>query len=84
LENKLFWILNQPFTGKSISLIGLIAGVFLLFKPYSAIKIQIKFYEKINWRIEPISMKREIRNTKIMGIAIILISLVALIFIKKQ
>jgi len=30
-------------------------------------EIQKKFYEKINWRIEPISMQKEIRNTKIMG-----------------
>ena len=43
-------------------------GVFLCLKPALAIKIQIKFYEKINWRMEPVSMEKEIRNTRIMGL----------------
>lgn len=46
---------------------SLIFGLFLLFKPGSAIELQRRFYEKINWRIEPVSMAKEIRNTKIMG-----------------
>ena len=43
-------------------------GVFLCLKPALAIRIQIKFYEKINWRMEPVSMEKEIRNTRIMGL----------------
>ena len=46
----------------------LVIGAFLYLKPALAIKIQIKFYEKINWRMEPVSMEKEIRNTKIMGL----------------
>ena len=46
----------------------LVIGVFLCLKPALAIKIQIKFYEKINWRMEPVSMEKEIRNTRIMGL----------------
>ena len=45
-----------------------VIGVFLCLKPALAIKIQIKFYERINWRMEPVSMEKEIRNTKIMGL----------------
>jgi hypothetical protein len=55
----------------SICLIGIITGLFLFFKPALAILIQKKFYEKINWRIEPISMQKEIRNTRLMGLFVV-------------
>ena len=43
-------------------------GFFLYFSPCQAFEIQKKFYALINWRIEPISLEKEIRNTKCMGI----------------
>jgi len=64
-----------------ISLISIIIGLFLFFRPALAIEIQKKFYAKINWRIEPISLQKEIRNTKIMGLFLIIF--VALIIILK-
>ena len=42
-------------------------GLLLIFKPSLAIEIQKRFYAQINWRIEPISMEKEVRNTRIMG-----------------
>jgi hypothetical protein len=48
-----------------------LVGLFIFFKPEHTIELQRRFYEKINWRIEPISMYKEIRNTKIMGISLI-------------
>lgn len=63
------------------SIICLFIGLFLLIKPESAIEIQRKFYEKINWKIEPISMAKEIRNTKLMGGFVIILNGAALIFI---
>lgn len=54
-----------------ISVISILIGLFLFFKPSLAIEIQRRFYEKINWRIEPVSMKKEIINTKIMGLFLI-------------
>jgi hypothetical protein len=56
-----------------ISGVGIAIGAYLLLRPSSAIHMQARFYEKINWRIEPISMKREIRNTRIMGLFLIII-----------
>jgi hypothetical protein len=35
------------------------------------IEIQRKFYEKINWKVEPVSMEKEIRNTRIMGLFLV-------------
>lgn len=59
--------------------LGLFLGLFLFLRPSLAIQIQKKFYEKINWRIEPVSMVREIRNTKIMGLFLLGISLLAVV-----
>jgi hypothetical protein len=65
----------------SIFIISLIISVFLIFNPTSAIEMQRKFYEKINWRIEPISMQKEIRNTRIMGAFLFIISLLAFVYL---
>jgi hypothetical protein len=42
-------------------------GLFLVRAPARAIDIQKKFYSLINWRMEPIDLPKEIRNTRIMG-----------------
>lgn len=55
------------------SVFGVCIGLTLAFKPEFAIEIQRRFYEKINWRIEPISMPKEIRNTRIMGWFLIIV-----------
>jgi uncharacterized BrkB/YihY/UPF0761 family membrane protein len=62
------------------SLFGIVVGLFIFFNPSQAIEIQRRFYEKINWRIEPISMQKEISNTKIMGIFLFILSVITLIF----
>jgi len=54
-----------------INICSVIIGLFLLFRPKPAIKIQINFYKLINWRITPISWDKEIRNTRIMGLILI-------------
>ncbi len=58
-----------------ISVGSIAIGLFLFLKPSLAIDLQKKFYEKINWRIEPISMPKEIRNTRIMGLFLIIAAL---------
>ena len=51
-----------------IAAASLAFGFFLTNAPLKAFEIQRRFYELINWRIEPISVKKEIRNTRWMGI----------------
>lgn len=51
-----------------ISTTALIFGLFLFVSPLKAFDIQRRFYTLINWRIEPISVEKEIRNTRWMGI----------------
>ena len=64
-----------------IFLFGLTVGLSLIIKPEVAIEIQRRFYAKINWNIEPISMEKEVRNTRIMGWFLIALVLATLIFI---
>jgi hypothetical protein len=59
---------------------SVLMGVFLVSKPSSAISIQKKFYETINWRIEPVSMAKELRNTRIMGVFLIVFNLLAVFY----
>lgn len=63
------------------SAVGLCIGFVLAFKPKLAIEIQRRFYEKINWRIEPISMSKEIRNTRLMGGFLIILSVATLVYV---
>ena len=62
------------------SVAGLGIGAFMVINPHLAIEIQRRFYAKINWRIEPISMSREIRNTRFMGWFLIILSVTTLFF----
>jgi hypothetical protein len=49
-------------------------------RPELAIEIQRRFYARINWKIEPVSMPKEIRNTRIMGWLLIVLLTLALLF----
>lgn len=62
-------------------LAGMLFGIFILLRSALVIKLQIKFYEMINWRISPVSMEKEVRNTKYMGIFLILFCLSASVYI---
>ncbi len=57
-------------------LFNFFVGLLLFLRPELAIEIQKRFYAKINWRIEPISMPKEIRNTRIMGAFLIILAII--------
>ena len=63
-----------------VVLLSLWIGLFVYIKPQKAFEIQKKFYELINWRIEPISMEKEMRNTKIMGLFLIIFTLMSCVY----
>ena len=64
-----------------ISAFSLLFGMLLLKKPEEAIDLQQKIYEKINWKIEPVSRSKEIRNMRIMGTLLIIFTLSILAFV---
>jgi hypothetical protein len=63
-----------------LCILNIAIGLFLLLKPSLTIELQRRFYEKINWRMEPISMEKEIRNTGIMGASLIVLTAAAIIY----
>ena len=65
----------------SITIIAIVFGTLLAWKPKKAIEIQIAIYRPFNWKIEPISMEKEIRNTCIMGLAVLVLGVISLVCI---
>ena len=51
-----------------VAVFSILLGVFLMARPKQVIDAQITFYRWINWRMEPVSWEKEIRNTRIMGV----------------
>ncbi|TAM38324.1 hypothetical protein EPN54_04400 [bacterium] len=74
--------MNLLLIGAAFILAGMIFGAFVYFNAPLAIKMQMKFYEKINWRMEPVSMQKEIKNTQIMGLFLFVFCLLAIVYIK--
>ena len=56
-------------------------GGFIFLQPRRIIDMQISFYRLINWDIKPVSMEKEIRNTRIMGAAALILGILSLIYI---
>lgn len=83
LELIIAWLAGIPISPVLIlfSLIGLGIGIFMIINPALAIEIQRRFYAKINWKIEPISLSKEIRNTRAMGWFLIMLSVSTLFFV---
>jgi len=52
-------------------------GWFIFRYPTLTIRLQQKFYALINWRMEPIDMVKEIRNTRAMGLFLIVFILLS-------
>ena len=83
LELIIAWLAGIPILPVLIlfSIIGLGIGAFMVINPHLAIEIQRRFYCLINWKIEPISLPKEIRNTRAMGWFLIILSVATLFFV---
>ena len=64
----------------AIAAIGIVYGALIAWKPKKTIDIQIAVYKPFNWRVEPISMEKEIRNIRIMGLTVLVLGTFALAF----
>ena len=51
-----------------VAVVSVVAGIVFLAAPRKTIEGQIAIYRLINWRMEPISWEKELRNTRIMGL----------------
>jgi hypothetical protein len=63
-----------------IALVSTAFGAFLIRSPLAAFEWQRRFYRLINWDIKPISVEKEVRNTKWMGWFLIIITVVTVIY----
>jgi len=63
-----------------IAILALILGLYIYNNPGKTIKMQQRFYYLINWNMESVSMKLEIRNTKWMGVFLILSVITATVY----
>ncbi|MBL7130102.1 MAG: hypothetical protein ISS45_01635 [Candidatus Omnitrophica bacterium] len=64
----------------TLGLLGVLVGAFAVIWSKKAIDLQIGFYRKINWKLEPISWKKEIIVTKILGFFIFIIGVFVIMF----
>ena len=65
----------------TVVVIAVVFGALVAWKPKKTIDIQIAIYRPFNWKIEPISMEKEIRNTRIMGLVVLVPGILSLIYI---
>jgi len=71
-----------PFCVKlTIVVIAIVFGALVVWKPKKTIDIQTALYRPFNWKLEPISMEREIKNTRIMGMTVLILGVISLIYI---
>ena len=59
----------------------ILLGIAIFWKPEKTIGIQIGFYRRINWKVEPVLMEKEIRNTRIMGVIVLIFGIATLVYI---
>jgi hypothetical protein len=61
---------------------GVIVGVLVFFYPVSLMRFQVKFYELINLRIEPISLQKEFNSSRRAGLYLVVLSILSGIYIR--
>ena len=74
--------MNYGFVSVVFIILGMLVGLLVYFYPVSVMRIQVKFYEKINWRIEPISLQKEFDRTRNTGLYLVVLSVLSGIYIK--
>ena len=61
--------------------IVLALGFWYFRQPKKVIKAQQDFYLLFNWKLEPVSMKKEIQNTRFMGKLLMVLAVISFICI---
>jgi len=64
----------------TIVVLATVFGALVTWNPKKTIDIQIAIYRPFNWKIEPISMEKEIRNTRIMGLTVLILGILSLAY----
>ena len=59
----------------AVGVFGLLIGFLSFFSPANSIKLYQAIMRFFNWRVEPIHLDRELRNTKWLGMLMAILSL---------
>lgn len=68
----------------TVAIISMLFGLYVFRQPEKIIEFQKKTYSCVNWRMEPISMSKEIRNTRWMGLFLLLFTIACIIYVCLQ
>lgn len=72
-------LMNPQAIFKVIAVLCLALGVLSAFLPGKSIALYQGIMEKFNWRVAPIDEAKEVRNTRLLGTVLAVISLVLLL-----
>ena len=65
----------------TIAAIAIVLGALIAWKPKKTIDIQIALYRPFNWKLEPISWEKEIRNTRTMGLIVLIAGIFTFVYV---
>lgn len=68
--------MSPKFVFLGIGSLGLVVGLLSVIQPQRSIGLYQWIMERLNWRVAPIDESREIRNTRVLGVALATLSLV--------
>lgn len=68
-------LMNPKYISFAMDLVGLVMGVLSLTRPRQSIGLYQRTMERLNWKVMPINEVSEIRNTRIRGFILIVVTL---------
>lgn len=68
--------MSPKFVFLGISCLGLALGLLSAVRPQRSIGLYQWIMERFNWKVAPIDLSREVRNTRVLGAVLVALSLV--------
>jgi hypothetical protein len=72
--------MNYNFVSMIFIVAGMVIGLLVFFYPVSVMRMEVKVFEKINWRIEHISLQKEFNRIKYTGVYLVALCLFASVY----
>lgn len=67
-------LMSPKFVFLGISCLGFALGILSVVRPSRSIRLYQQIMERFNWKVAPIDLAREIRNTRILGLVLTALS----------
>lgn len=69
-------LMSPKFVLLGIGCLGLAVGILSIIRPNQSIGLYQWIMERFNWKVAPIDLPREVRNTRVLGAALAALSLI--------